>query len=188
MHKSDHSDSHQHTGALVAHLRNGDAAGGALLNELFREPVQRFCWGYLGRTEESEDAWQEVCYRVLVADSVPSFFRPWLYKIARNVCLNMLRARANRKDGQALVAESEVQEVLTGHLTRMVRSEQRSSLSTLVGSLTPEQREVLRLRYVEELSRAEIAEVLDLTEGVVKSRLFEGMRRLRESAGSLETD
>ncbi len=188
MSRSGQTESDERTAALVEHLRNGDAAAGALLNELYGEPVQRFCWGYLGRTEESEDAWQEICYRVLVADGVPAFFRPWLYKIARNVCLNMLRARANRVDGQAIVAESEVQEVLTGHLTRLVKSEMRSSLSKLVEALSPEQSEVLRLRYVEDLSRAEIAEVLDLTEGVVKSRIFEGMRLLREYASLLDTD
>lgn len=188
MNQAEPPTSDERTAALIEHLRKGDAAAGGLLNELFREPIQRFCWGYLGRTEESEDAWQEVCYRVLVADRIPDFFRPWLYKIARNVCLNMLRSRANRKDGQAIVAESEVREVLTGHLTRMVKSEMRTQLATLVDELLPEQREVLRLRYVEGLSRAEVAEVLDLPEITVKSRLFRGLRHLREHASLLDTE
>jgi len=188
MSQSGQDETDMRTHALIEHLRHGDAAAGTLLTELFREPVQRFCWGYLGRTDESEDAWQEVCYRVLISKNVPEFFRPWLYKIARNVCLNMLRTRANRKDAQTIVAESQVQDVLTGHLTRMVKSEMRSSLSKMVETLSPEQSEVLRLRYVEGLSRAEIAEVLDLTEPLVKSRLFEGLRALREYASLLERE
>ena len=84
------------------------------------------------------------------------------------------------------VTVSEVHEALTGHLTRLVRNEQRSRLSDLVRQLPDSQREVLRLRYVEGLGRAEVAEVLDLSESVVKSRLFEGLKRLREQASPLD--
>lgn len=170
------------TTELVRLLRDGHEHAGALLNTLYRDPLQRFCWGYLGRLDEAEDAWQEVCYRVLTADRVPDSFRAWLYKIARNLCLNMLRARANRKDLAPIAAESQVQEVLTGHLTRLVNEELHAQLASLVDRLSPEQREVLRLRYVEELSRGEIADVLDLPESLVKSRIFEGLKRLREYA------
>lgn len=167
-------------------MRRGDRDAGALLNLLYREPLQRFCWGYLGRTDEAEDVWQEVCYRVITAKSIPDSLRAWLYKIARNQCLNTLRARSNRRDGVPMVPESQVQEVLTGHLTRLVKEEMRLHLASLVDSLSVGQREVLRLRYVEGLSRPEIAEVLDVSEPVVKSRIFEGLKRLREHASLLE--
>jgi len=173
---------------LVHHLRAGHDHAGPLLNLLYRDALQRFCWGYLGRLDEAEDAWQEVCYRVLTAERIPDSFRAWLYKIARNHCLNVLRSRANRKDGAPIAAESQVQEVLTGHLTRMVNQELRAQLASLVDRLSSEQREVLRLRYVEELSRAEIAEVLDLSESLVKSRIFEGLKRLREHAALLDRE
>ena len=91
------------TAELVGYLRRGDRDAGALLSLLYREPVQRFCWGYLGRTDEAEDVWQEVCYRVITTKKIPDSFRAWLYKIARNQCLNALRARANRRDGVQLV-------------------------------------------------------------------------------------
>jgi len=183
---TDHKSGEDRTAELVGYLRQGDRAAGALLNLLYREPLQRFCWGYLGRTDEAEDVWQEVCYRVITAKRIPDSFRAWLYKIARNLCLNALRARTNRRDGVSIVAESQVQDVLTGHLTRLVKEEMRSHLASLVDDLSVEQREVLRLRYVEELSRPEIAEVLDLSEQVVKSRIFEGLKRLREHASLLE--
>ena len=155
---------------------------GALLDDLYRDALVRFCWGYLGRTEEAEDAVQDVCYKILSADSVPDAFRPWLYKTARNHCLNLLRRRSRRKEGQGLPPASQLHEILTGNLTRLVRDERRSRLGELVMSLSEAQREVLRLRYVENLCRAEIAEVLGIPESVAKSRLFEGLRRLRELA------
>ena len=85
-----------------------------------------------------------------------------------------------------LPAASQVHELLTGHLTRLARVEQHSRLAELVGQLPETQREVLRLRYVEDLSRAEIAEVLEIPGSVVKSRLFEGLKRLRARASLLD--
>jgi RNA polymerase sigma-70 factor (ECF subfamily) len=89
-------------------------------------------------------------------------------------------------DGGELPAASQVFEALTGNLTRLVKDEERSRLSELVKKLPETQREALRLRYVEGLSRAEAAEVLEVPESVVKSRLFEGLKRLREQAFLLE--
>ena len=171
---------------LVRQLRDADPNAGVMLNNLYREKLIRFCWGYLGRLEEAEDAVQDICYAVLRANSVPESFRPWLYKTARNQCLNLLRRRARRRDGQELPPASQIHESLTGHLTKLVQGEEQSRLSQLVRALPETQQEVLRLRYVEDLPRTEIAEVLDIAESVVKSRLYEGLKRLREQASALE--
>ena len=174
------------TPSLIARLRTKDPDAGAELNRLYREALLRFCWGYLGRMEEAEDAVQDISCKVLSAKDIPDAFRPWLYKIARNQCLNLLRHRARHYDGQALPGVSQVYEALTGQLTQLVRKEARSNLAEMVQSLEETQREVLRLRYVEDLSRTEIAEVLDIPESVVKSRIFEGLKKLREHASRLE--
>ncbi len=174
------------TPSLIARLRAKDPDAAAELNRLYREPLLRFCWGYLGRVEEAEDAVQEISCKVLSAKDIPDAFRPWLYKIARNQCLNLLRHRARHYEGQALPGASQVYEALTGQLTQLVKKEARSNLAEMVQSLEESQREVLRLRYVEELSRQEIAEVLDIPESLVKSRIFEGLKKLREHASRLE--
>lgn len=174
------------TSLLVARLRAADPQAGALLGNLYRDALVRFCWGYLGRMDEAEDAAQDVCCKALSAKNIPDAFRPWLYRTARNHCLNLLRDNARRKDDGELPAASQIHEVLTGHLTRLVRSEERSRVSELVRSLPETQREVLRLRYVEDLSRVEVAEVLDIPESLVKSRLFEGLERLRDLAAYLD--
>jgi RNA polymerase sigma-70 factor (ECF subfamily) len=174
------------TRSLVAKLRSGDGDAGVLLDRLYRQALVRFCWGYLGRIEEAEDAAQDICYKVLRAESIPDAFRPWVYKAARNHCLNLLRGLARRKDAEELPAASQVFEALTGNLTRLVRREQHSRLADLVRSLPESQREVLRLRYVEDLARSEIAEVLEIPESLVKSRLFEGLKRLRDEVSSFE--
>ncbi len=174
------------TPSEVARLVEGDPEAAGILDRVYRPALQRFCWGYLGNMEEAEDAVQDVWHKVLQADSVPDRFKPWLYKIARNHCCNLLRERARRKEGAELPAASQVDAALTGHLTRLVKGEVNSQLAAAVSGLTDRQREVLRLRYVEDLARAEIAEVLDVPESVVKSRLFESMKRLREQVAMLE--
>lgn len=176
------------TPGLVARLRSGAPEAGAHLDQLYREALVRFCWGYLGRIEEAEDAVQDICYKVLTAKTVPDAFRAWLYRLARNHCLNLQRERARRKDGGVFPAASEIHEILTGHLTRLVKQEHRSRISELVRDLPEVEREVLRLRYVEDLSRSEIASILEITESAVKSRLFVGLKRLRDQASSPDDD
>lgn len=178
----------EQTPHLVERLRAGDAEAGALLNRVYREALVRFCWGYLGSLDQAEDAVQDICFKVLSASEVPDRFRSWLYRIARNHCVNLLRDRATRKDDRRLPSASMPADTLTGHLTRLVKDEARSRLLELVASLSDAQREVLRLRYVEDLSRSEIAEVLGVPESVIKSRLFEGLKRLRDSNASFGPD
>jgi len=170
---------------LVDLLNSKDSKAGDLLQRLHREALTRFCLGYLGRIEEAEDAVQEVFLKVVQTPTVPSHFRPWLYKIARNHCIK----RAHRGGAQpGLIQQpSQIPDALTGQLTRLVNDEMRTRMAEAFALLSAEQREALRLRYVENLSRTEIAEVLDVAEPLVKSRLFEGLKRLREEAARIES-
>lgn len=175
------------TPQLVRQLRQGDAHAAAELNRLYRDAMYRFCWGYLGNNDEAEDAVQDVCFKVLTAKDVPECFRPWLYRVARNHCLNLLRSRNRRHDAHKLPSASQLPQSLTGQLTRLVRDEHQSHVVAMLNQLPEAQQEVLRLRYAESLSRTEIAEILDLPESVVKSRLFEGLNKLREQAALLDS-
>jgi RNA polymerase sigma-70 factor (ECF subfamily) len=174
------------TPSLVSKLRAGDGGAGAMLDQLYRRPMMRFCWGYLGRAEDAEDAVQDVFCKVLRAAEVPENFRAWMYKIARNHCRNILRGRARRQDAWALPPDLQLDADTTGDLTRLVNQELRSRMVYLVSALPAAQREVLRLRYAEGLSRAEIAYVLEMPESLVKSRLFEGLKKLREHTSLLD--
>ena len=165
--------------SLVARIRARDPEAAVLLEKLYRQPMTRYCRSYLGDDEEARDAVQDVFGSVLGADRVPESFRPWLYKVTRNRCLNLLRARRRRRDGRPLPAESQFGAQSAGILTRLVRREERSRLMHLVEAVPASQREPLLLRHIEELPRGEIAYVLDIPESVVKSRLFEGLKKLR---------
>lgn len=167
------------TPELVARLRSGDGEAGRVICDLYHPPLMRFCFRYLDSRDEAEDVVQEVFLRVLGSDAVPDNFRAWIYKIARNRCLDVIRSRGRRVDDQDMPEASRINADLTGCLTRLVRREQQAHLRRALAELPENYREVLHLRYVEDLSRVDIAQVLDLDEKVVKSRLYEGMVKLR---------
>jgi len=178
------------TPSLVARLRQGDTGAGVMLTDLYREAMIRFCYGYLRNLEDAEDAVQEIFWKVLRTEAVPDHFRAWLYRIARNHCLNVIRDRGRRDEREARRGEVDRRHaaLLTGDFTRFVRQDVQDRIVELVARLPEEQREVLRLRYTEGLGRAEIAAVLDIEEKLVKSRLNDGVKRLREEADRLATE
>ena len=148
--------------------------------ETWRGAMVRYAQSMLGSLEAAEDAAQEILVRALHAEAAPDEVRPWLYRIARNHCLNLLRADRARPGQLPSAGHSALASPWTGHLTRIVREERHAQLSERLLELTIEQREVLHLRYGESLSRVEIAAVLGVPEPVAKSRLFEAMQKLRE--------
>lgn len=169
--------------SILTRLRGGDPDAGRLLDELYRPAMLRFCLGYLHDPMESEDAVQEIFWRVLRSDALPDNFRPWLYKIARNHCIAVLRERKrHHADRNPLPTES-IPLDQSGYLTRLVRAEAQHQLADLLAKLSPEENELLGLRYTEGLSRKEIADVMDEPETVIKSRLFEAIEKLRKLAG-----
>ncbi len=174
------------TARLVAALRRGDTnAAGELLSQHFHSAMRRFCWGYLPHESDVEDAVQDIFLKVCGVSDPPDYFRAWLYRIARNHCLNVRRGRGRRRDATPL-PELEPVATWAGQLTRLARLEQRSQVFHLLAALPEEYREVLRLRYVEELSRLDIAAVLEIPESLVKTRLYEALRRLREHTSLLD--
>ncbi|MEK6644052.1 MAG: sigma-70 family RNA polymerase sigma factor [Planctomycetota bacterium] len=168
------------TPSLVVRLRQGDSTAAEMLRSIHGPAILRFCMGYLANEVEAQDAVQEVFVLTLRSDVVPENFRAWLYRVARNHCLKVLRTRRRKPPPGELPPESLLGDDITGNLTRMARDELKQRLNTLVASLPEAQSEVLRLRYSEGLSRVEIADVLEIPESVVKSRLYEAMKKLRE--------
>lgn len=170
------------TPSLIARLRAGDDDAGELLDELYRKRLFGFCWCQLGSVQDAEDAVQEVFCSVLKAKQVPGRdkFEQWLFTVARNQCLNMRRDERAHKRNRALPSDARLDAQTTGNLKGLVKVEQRSHVFHRLGELTEAQREALWLRCAEGWSRAEIAEALGVPESVVKSRVYEGLKKLRE--------
>ena len=168
-------------GALVAAFQDGDEFAFVTLYNRYKAPVFAFCAKMLLDRAAAEDALQETFIRVYEhRDRLArgSAFRSWLFTIARNHCLNVLR-KAKWTEPLPEYADPPAPNTQTP-FEELLRSERVALVTAYLGQLSPEYREVLVLREYQNLSYDEIAAVTRSTVSAVKSRLFKARRRLAE--------
>lgn len=169
--------------ALVRRHLRGDPEAFRALYERYRDKVFATAWRILGEYHAAADVAQEVFVKVhgeLERFKFESKFSTWLFRVAVNHALNRaeeaarrarLRERAAGGDGRAAPPSGEGRPL-------------DEAVARAVARLSPRLRAVVGLRYLEGLSYEEIAEVLEISVGTVKSRLFaahEALRPLLES-------
>ncbi|HKH23333.1 MAG TPA: sigma-70 family RNA polymerase sigma factor [Solirubrobacterales bacterium] len=167
---------------LVALTRKGHQHAFDMLVERYQSRLLGFCRQMLGSTEDAEDVLQEVfvaAFNAMVADERPIAVRPWLYRIARNRCLNHLRKPT--ADGQDTMDTHPHMNGVTTHERVQNREEFRNLLSD-VGKLPETQRSALLLREIDAMSYEEIAQAMDTTVPGVKSLLVRARIALAESS------
>ncbi len=131
----------------------------------------------------SEDMVQETFLRVLrgiESYAYPRPFKPWLYAIATNLARNYFKQADTRHTVSAETGELDRRAAGVQPEDTLVADDETRVLLAALHTLPDHQREAIMLRYTQELSLAEIAEVLEIPVGTVKSRLSLGLRRLRE--------
>lgn len=168
------------TPSLVARLRSGDSYAGRLLDGQYRQRMLRYFSARLNSYEDVEDAVQEVFRRVLASRRVPQEFRTWIYMIARTVLADVRRRRFRKPSPEHLPSGAGVQAPSGGPVTRFMNAEQQAVIRRTLERLGDDHREPLLLHYFDELTVAQIAVILELRDSVIKSRLYEGMKKLRQ--------
>jgi RNA polymerase sigma factor (sigma-70 family) len=161
---------------LVDQIRAGNEAAFEVAFERHSPGILSFCRHMLGTLEEAEDAVQQTftsAYADLLRDQREIRLKPWLYAIARNRCLSVLRARRE--------SPAEPPEVATAGLDEQVqhRAELRELLRDL-RDLPEDQRAALLLAELGALSHAEVAAVLDCEVPRVKALVFRARSGLME--------
>ncbi|MGZ6672112.1 MAG: sigma-70 family RNA polymerase sigma factor, partial [Solirubrobacteraceae bacterium] len=160
---------------LLAGVRRGDDAAFEALYDAYHRRLLAFCQHMLGSREEAEDVLQHTflaAYRSLRAGYEVVDLKPWLYTIARNRCLSVVRAR---RDEVELDDDAPATEGLAAEVDR------RTELRTLVGDvqrLPPDQRAALILFEVGDHSHKEIAAVLGVRREKVKALVFQAREAL----------
>ena len=152
------------------------------LEQLLRQvqpPLHRYLCGLVGPTD-ADDVLQEVLvlvFRKLQALVMPELFRPWVFRIASRVGFRHLKGEerrvANLSDNDSLDDLPALEIPPSGEL-----------LQQLGSNVPAASRPVLLLHFQQEMSLAEVAAILDLPLGTVKSRLAYGLSVLRKQLGS----
>lgn len=175
---------------LMAVLSEGEKDALADLVRRYQNDIFRFCLHYLKEVEQARELAQETFIRVYAARGrfdASRKFKPWVLCIARNLCLNELKrkkavpmesleeyASSAREDSGGIMptaADNPDQELMA--------AERRQVLMEALDGLAPDAREIVMLRFFEQLQAKEIAEILDSTEGAIRTRLHRILKGLR---------
>ncbi|HEX2162098.1 MAG TPA: sigma-70 family RNA polymerase sigma factor, partial [Thermoleophilaceae bacterium] len=167
---------------LIALTRRGNQSAFETLVQRYQSRLLAFCRHMLSSKEDAEDVLQEVfaaSYNALMADQRPINTRPWLYRIARNRCLNHLRKpRPSGQDSMDIFERDNG----TSTADTVHRREEFRQIVADVGLLPESQRSALLLREIDALSYEQIAEAMDTTVPSVKSLLVRARVSLAEAA------
>lgn len=174
--------------ALVARARKGDDDAFRILVERHQDAVARTVFGMLGAGDEADDVGQETFVRfhqALGSFRGESSVRTYLVRIAMSSALNALRSQRRRDlrfvrdDGALVQAPAPSVSIGTGD------DGQAARIRAALDALSAEHRAVVVLRLLDERSTKETAEILQVPEGTVLSRLSRAVRQLRVTLGAV---
>jgi RNA polymerase sigma-70 factor (ECF subfamily) len=165
--------------ALIAEAAKTDPQAFGELYERYYARVYRYTYHRLGNVAEAEDVTAQVFMKVLEAlpsyQSTRSTFAPWLFRIARNAVIDHYR----RQRKQSPLDELEQRSGDHDPVHEALSAERCRELDALIRDLSPEQRDVVLLRYAADLSFPEIAALLKKSEPAVRMLLHRGLRKLK---------
>jgi RNA polymerase sigma-70 factor (ECF subfamily) len=157
---------------MVVQAQGGDQAAFAAIYDHFAEPLFHYllvrCHDAAAAEELTGELWMRVVERLPAfrcpSDNPRAAFAAWLYQIARNLAIDAYR---RRNTTQVPLAET-IPSGETPLDERVIGGEDQQELCAVLSKLTPEQREVLLLRFIEQRSTAEVAVLTGRSEGAVK--------------------
>ena len=179
---------------LIQAARGGDEAAFEQLVRLHEKKIYNLCLRMCGSSEDAAEAAQDTflaLWRGLEGFREDAALSTWLYRLASNACIDLLRRSKRTVDGISLDDEDVHLEVCDRAPTPEEHVEGRETQRLVregLAALPEDYRRVLVLRELHQLSYQEISDTLDVDVGTVKSRISRGRKRLCEflaKAGNL---
>jgi RNA polymerase sigma-70 factor (ECF subfamily) len=172
--------------SLVARCLGGDQGAWEDMVKLHSRRVYAICYRFTGKESDAQDMTQDVFLRVF--KTLGSFragegsFMVWLTRLTRNLLIDNYRRKKQDRATDSIEDQLPVLEQKVGLLTRtdglLAGREAGELIQQALAKLSPELREAVILRDLEEFEYREIAKVLNVPEGTVKSRLNRGRAEL----------
>ncbi len=177
----------QNDADLVRQTLNGNTAAYNSLVQRYQRQVYNLAYRMLGNAEDAGDLVQDTflrAYGALASFRQDASFLTWLYKIASNLCIDQLRSRKAKSTLSLDVELEEGREPAAdirscGPEEAAVRSSVQDVVQKAVLNLPEKYRAVVVMRHLQDMSVDEIARVLDLPTGTVKTHLFRARDMLR---------
>jgi len=158
--------------SIVDRAKAGDEAAFSMIYRQFADPLYRYLYARCGDIELAEhltgDLWVRVVEKLPMfrfpTDGPDAAFAAWLYRIARNLLIDTYR----RQSKAPLPLHETISATDAPLDERVMVHETRQELNHAMDQLTPEQREVLLLRFGENYKHAQVADVMGRSEGAVR--------------------
>ncbi len=173
---------------IIERTLAGETDAFSLLVRRWERPIYGLSLRMLGRDEDARDVCQETflaAFRNLRKFRGDAKFSSWLYRIALNACHSRLR-KQNGLFEQSIDQEDddgrkfELADAAAENLPDRLHRDQRAELvRKALHALPPEMRQVIVMKEYEELTFAEIAEILQIPVSTVKSRVYTGLQQMR---------
>ena len=171
--------------ALVAACLSGQPGAFDIIVERHRRPVYQLCYRYVANHEDASDLAQDVflrAYRGLKNFRGRSSLGTWLHRIAVNVCLNRVRAKAPQTE--SIEEHQFADDRAEPASEKMLKDERGARVRAAIAQLPPKQRSTLILRMYHDMSHQDIADTLGSSVGAVKANFFHALGNLKKLLGS----
>lgn len=175
---------------LLKKAAAGDAAAFEQLVIKYQTQVYNLALRMTGNPDDAADMSQEAflrAWRGLEKFQFESAFSTWLYRLTSNVCIDFLRNAKRRQtvpltytDGEGEEQTLELPDETPSPEEAAIYAERQAQMIAAMAQLEPEHRQILTLRVINDLSYSDIAEILQLKEGTVKSRLARARENLKK--------
>ncbi len=179
-------------GRLIQRAREGDEVAFGAIYDRYERPIYNYVYKIMGSADDAADLTQDCFVKAFVA--LPKTkeelnLQAWLYRIASNCCLDVLRRRKRvRWTSWEIFDDGTLPEPSTDEGPELSYSQQetRDIVVKVLKTMSPKYRTCLVLREYEGFSCAEIAEIMGSSRSAIKSMLFRGREQFREIYMSLE--
>lgn len=178
---------------LVERFRSGERRAFEILAQRWQEPIFRFAWRYVHSADEAMDVTQNTFMKAWANISTlddPGKFGAWLYRICRHQCLDHLKSGHKQRivamsglglaESDAAMDQSIPAPEGDGPHRQLETSQRNQMLHRALDNIPEEQKMIIILKEYEGMKFREIADILELSENTVKSRLYYGLNALRK--------
>ncbi|TXK82711.1 RNA polymerase sigma factor [Paenibacillus sp. N3.4] len=151
------------------------------LFETYKKDVYKTCYFMLQHPADAEDMCQDVFTSVFQCDwRQIEHLKTWLMRVTVNHCLNALKKSTRSQAKQRLLALNYTQGKEKAAETVVEEKESAKECQQLLSYLPGKMRAVVSLRFLNEYTLTEIADILNIPLGTVKSRLHKGLRQMKQ--------